>query len=142
MIIFALLSRNFFGEFMLEAYPELWGEWIRQLALSIVLTSSGLRLTLKGKGPTVILMCFIPFLFEGTVHGLLGQATFKMPPAVAFNLGFSVAAIATSVITQVLMPIADKGYGTDKDIVFTILASCPFENVFTIICHGITKTFA
>lgn len=99
------------------------------MVLAIVLTSSGLRLTLKGKGPTVYLMCFIPFLCEATLHGFLGQVTFGMPPAVAFTLGFSVAAIATSVITSVLVPLADKGYGTEKDVVFTILASCPFENV-------------
>lgn len=87
-------------------------------------------------------MCFIPFLFEGTVHGLLGTKTFNMPLSVSFCLGFSIAAIATSVITSVLVPLADKGYGVDKDVIFTILASCPFENVFTIICHGICKTVA
>jgi hypothetical protein len=52
-------------------------------------------------------MCFIPFLFEGTVHGLLGQVTFGMTPAVAFTLGFSISAIATSVITSVLIPLAE-----------------------------------
>lgn len=106
MIIFSLIARNYFGEIM-EAFPEDWGQWIRELALSVVLTSSGFRLSLKGKGPTVLLMCFIPFLFEGTVHGLLGQVTFGMTPAVAFTLGFSVSAIATSVITSVLVPLAD-----------------------------------
>lgn len=65
-----------------------------------------------------------------------------MTPAVSFTLGFSISAIATSVITSVLLPLADKGYGADKDIIFTILASCPFENVLTIICHGICMSIA
>jgi hypothetical protein len=141
MIIFSLIARNYFGTYM-DAFPEDWGQWIRNLVLAVVLTASGLRLSLEGKGRTVILMCFIPFLLEGTIHGFLGTATFKMPLSVAFTLGFSVSAIATSVITSVLLPISEAGYGIKKDIAFTIIASAPFENIFTIICHGISKTIS
>lgn len=28
MIIFALIARNYFGQFM-EAFPDVWGSWIR-----------------------------------------------------------------------------------------------------------------
>lgn len=87
-------------------------------------------------------MCFVPFLVESSVNALLGLVTFRMPIAVSFTLGFSISTISTSVITAILLPLADKGYGTNKDIIFTILTSCPFENVLNIICHGICKTVA
>jgi hypothetical protein len=126
----------------MNSFPEDWGQWIRNLVLAVVLTASGLRLSLEGKGRTVILMCFIPYIFEGTVHALLGLVTFKMPLSVSYTLGFGMSAIATSVITSVLLPISEAGYGTKKDIAFTLISSCPFENIFTIISHGICKTIS
>lgn len=42
MIVFGCIARNFFGDFVMDNYPDYWADWIRQVCLSIILMRGGL----------------------------------------------------------------------------------------------------
>jgi hypothetical protein len=97
MIIMGCIARNYFGEFM-NKFPNDWAQWIRNCCLGIVLVLSGLQITFKGKGLTVLLMAFLPLCIEATSHALIGMGVFGMPIAVSYSMGFALSAVATSVV--------------------------------------------
>ena len=60
MIIFGCIARNFFGDFVMDNYPDYWADWIRQVCLSIILMRGGLQLSFEGIGTTVGLLTLCP----------------------------------------------------------------------------------
>lgn len=60
MIVFGCIARNFFGDFVMDNYPDYWADWIRQVCLSIILMRGGLQLSFKGIGTTVLLLTLCP----------------------------------------------------------------------------------
>jgi len=50
----------------MQYYPEKIGGWMRSTALSYVLLRGGLNISFAGKGLRVIMLIFLPQLFEAT----------------------------------------------------------------------------
>ena len=79
MVIFGCLARNFFGELTEVHYPEVWADTGRQICLSIILMRGGLELDFEGKGLTVVLLTFIPQVFEAVTVAVFTHVFFGYP---------------------------------------------------------------
>ena len=65
MIVMGCVVRNFFGE-VVKPYKSEWAQWIRSCCLAILLVRGGLQVSFTGKGILVVLMTFVPLIFEAT----------------------------------------------------------------------------
>lgn len=139
MIIMGCIARNFFGDVM-KPYNNAWAQWVRICCLGILLTRGGMNVSFTGKGILVILMTFIPLMFEATTAALIAMGIFGMPIGIAFSLGFGVSAIAAAIVVPLLMKWDQCGYGRSKGLAGSLTASSTFDNITCIILFGICKT--
>ena len=110
--------------------------YIRQIALVIILTRSGLSLDLKKLktiGRSAILMCFVPACFEIigiTIFAplLLGISLFE-----AMLLGTVIAAVSPAVVVPRMIKLQEDEFVQNKTISELIMAGSSFDDVFVIV---------
>ncbi len=110
--------------------------YLRQIALVIILTRSGLSLnvkTLKEIGASAIMMCFLPASFEivGIVIFapiLLGISYFE-----AMLLGSVLAAVSPAVVVPRMIKLKDEGYGDLHHIPELIMAGSSCDDIYVIV---------
>jgi len=60
-----------------------------------------------------------------------------MPWSVGYVLGYTIACISPSIIVPGMMSLNDRGYGKDKNIAGTLIASGTFDDINLIIVNSI-----
>jgi NhaP-type Na+/H+ or K+/H+ antiporter len=109
---------------------------LRQIALVIILTRSGLSLdikSLKKIGRPAILMCFLPACFEIvgiTIFGpmLLGISYFE-----ALLLGSVLAAVSPAVVVPRMIRLMEEGYGKQHCVPELVMAGASCDDIFVIV---------
>lgn len=110
--------------------------YLRQIALVIILTRSGLSLdinNLKKIGRPAFLMCFIPACFEIIGVLMLGPLLLDISCLEALLLGSVIAAVSPAIIVPRMIKIKDEGYGNNKNISELILAGASCDDIFVIV---------
>lgn len=110
--------------------------YLRQIALVIILTRSGLSLdinNLKKIGRPAFLMCFIPACFEIIGVLILGPLLLDISYLEALLLGSVIAAVSPAIIVPRMIKIKDEGYGNNKNISELILAGASCDDIFVIV---------
>lgn len=110
--------------------------YLRQIALVIILTRSGLSLdinNLRKIGRPAILMCFVPACFEIagiTIFGplLLGISCFE-----ALLLGSVLAAVSPAVVVPRMIRLMDEGYGKAHCVPELVMAGASCDDIFVIV---------
>lgn len=108
---------------------------LRQIALVVVLTRSGLNLNLrelKKVGRSAILMCFIPATFEIVTVGVSGHFLLNLSWFESFLLGCVLGAVSPAVISPRMIKLINDGY-TKNSIPQIILAGASADDTYTII---------
>ena len=144
MIIVGIVLSPYCLNLVDESIPNISGE-LRQIALVIILTRSGLSLNfsdLKKVGRPAILMCFVPACIEmmGTIIFaplLLGVSILD-----AAIIGSVMAAVSPAVVVPRMIKLKEDGYGTDKSIPQLILAGASVDDVFVIVVFTALTTLA
>lgn len=93
--------------------------YLRQIALVIILTRSGLSLdlsTLKKIGRPAFLMCFVPASFEILGITIFGPILLKISYLEAMLLGSVLAAVSPAIVAPRMINLINEGYG--KKIMF------------------------
>ena len=131
LIIFGILISSIVSPELKNISPIL-----RQIALIIILTRSGLSLNinnLKKVGLQAILMCFIPATFEivGTLIG--GYYLLHLSIVESLLLGAALAAVSPAVISPRMINYINNKLGTNKNIPELILAGSSVDDIFCII---------
>ena len=109
---------------------------LRQIALVIILTRSGLSLdikSLKKIGRPAILMCFLPACFEIvgiTIFGpmLLGISYFE-----ALLLGSVLAAVSPAVVVPRMIRLMEEGHGKQHCVPELVMAGASCDDIFVIV---------
>ena len=109
---------------------------LRQIALVIILTRSGLSLDIKSLkiiGRPAILMCFLPACFEIvgiTIFGpmLLGISYFE-----ALLLGSVLAAVSPAVVVPRMIRLMEEGYGKQHCVPELVMAGASCDDIFVIV---------
>lgn len=63
-----------------------------------------------------------------------------MPSEVSFAMGFAIGPVATVVVTMAMLRLDGQGYGKEKGIGHALIASCPFDNIVSLVSFGICET--
>jgi hypothetical protein len=139
MIIMGCVGRNYFGR-ITAGFPNDWAQWCRMSILGIILVRSGLTITFKGKGLVVLLLSILPMFLEATTNALIGMGVFNMPIEVSYSMGFVVSPVAPAIVATLMLGLTDRGFGIEKGIGGTLIASSTFDNILTLLSFGICKT--
>lgn len=130
-LLFGPYCLNFIDPSILNISSEL-----RQMALVIVLTRSGLNLdfsSLKKIGRPAILMCFLPATFEiiGSIVG--GYFILHLSILESILLGATLGAVSPAVVSPRMIKLIEEGYGDDKNIPKLILAGSSVDDIYVIV---------
>lgn len=110
--------------------------YLRQIALIIILTRSGLSLdlkTLKSLGRPALLMCFLPASFEILGIAIFGPLLLNISIFEALVLGAVLAAVSPAVVVPRMIKIMDSGYGAKNNAPTLILAGSSVDDIFVIV---------
>lgn len=140
MLVFGCFARNVLPSEIMDHYNDSWASNIRMACLAVVLLRGGLELEFKGKGLFVLLLIFLPSSFESTTVAFISQSIFGLPIALAFALGFVFAAVSPSILVPLVMNLHMEGYGADKGIPVSLIASGSLEDALMITLFGICTT--
>lgn len=116
---------------------------LRQIALVIILTRSGLSLDLKKLkevGRSAILMCFIPATFEIIGIVIFGPLLLKISIFESMLLGSILAAVSPAVVVPRMIKLKEEGYGVKHHVSELILAGSSVDDIYVIILFYAFKT--
>ena len=110
--------------------------YLRQIALVIILTRSGLSLDihhLKEIGRPAILMCFVPACFE--IIGILIFAPLFLGISYleALLLGSVLAAVSPAVVVPRMIRLKEEGYGKKHRVPELVMAGASCDDIFVIV---------
>lgn len=117
--------------------------YLRQIALVIILTRSGLSLdikTLKEIGRPAILMCFVPACFEILGIVIFGPLLLNISITEALLLGSVLAAVSPAVVVPRMIKLKDEGYGSKNHVSELIMAGSSCDDIFVIVLFYSFKT--
>lgn len=110
--------------------------YLRQIALIIILTRSGLSLNIKNLkeiGRPAILMCFIPACFEIMGVLILGPLLLNINFLESLLLGSVLAAVSPAIIVPRMIKLIEEGYGKDNKVAELVLAGASVDDIFVIV---------
>lgn len=110
--------------------------YLRQIALIIILTRSGLSLdikTLKEIGRPAILMCFVPACFEIIGIAIFGPILLNISILEALLIGSVLAAVSPAIVVPRMINLMDKGYGKEHKVTELIMAGASCDDIFVIV---------
>ena len=110
--------------------------YLRQIALILILTRSGLSLSinnLKKVGRPAILMCFIPACFEIIGVLIFAPIFLNITYLEALLLGSVLAAVSPAIVVPRMIKLIEEGYGKDKNVAELVLAGASVDDIFVIV---------
>lgn len=136
-IIFYLLMGILFGSSLLNIIDpslEQISDYLRQIALIIILTRSGLALdfkTLIKIGRPAILMCFLPASFEIIGITIFGRLLLNISYLEALLLGCVLGAVSPAIVVPRMLTMIENKQGGDIPKIIMAGASC--DDIYVII---------
>lgn len=135
MIISGILISSFMDIKIINISSEL-----RQIALVVILTRSGLSLnfkTLKKVGRPSIFLCFLPATFEMIACTIIAPCIFKISYLESALLGSVLAAVSPAVVSPRMIKMIENRIGTKKGIPEMILAGSSVDDVYVIVFFSV-----
>ena len=109
---------------------------LRQVALVVILTRSGLHVnlaSLRKIGRPALLMCFLPATFEIAAVTLAARLLLGLTVAEGLLLGAALAAVSPAVVSPRMISLIEEGYGKKHAVCELILAGSSADDVYVIV---------
>lgn len=109
---------------------------LRQIALVIILTRSGLSLdlaALKKVGRPALLMSFIPASLEILAVTVLAHYLLDLTLLEGLLLGSVLAAVSPAVVSPRMIDLIKQGYGKEREVPKLVLAGASVDDIFVIV---------
>lgn len=109
--------------------------YLRQIALMIILTRSGLSLNikkLKEIGRPAILMCFLPATFEIIGVVIFGPLLLGISYFEALLLGSVLGAVSPAIVVPRMIKLQSEGYGDKNHVPELIMAGASCDDIYVI----------
>ncbi len=138
-LVFYMLLGILLGPSLLDIVsPDLLAisSQLRQIALIIILTRSGLSLdlsTLKKIGRPAILMCFVPACCEIIGIAIFAPLILGISFAEALLLGSVLAAVSPAVVVPRMIKLQQQGYSSRHALPELVMAGASCDDVFVIV---------
>ena len=110
--------------------------YLRQIALVIILTRSGLSLdinNLKKIGRPAILMCFVPACFEIVGITIFAPLFLGISYLEALLLGSVLAAVSPAIVVPRMIKLMEEGYGKEHCVPELVMAGASCDDIFVIV---------
>lgn len=110
--------------------------YLRQIALVIILTRSGLSLDfkkIKKIGRPALLMCFIPATFEIIGITVFGPMILNINYLEAMLLGSVLAAVSPAIVVPRMINLINEGYRNKNSVPELIMAGASCDDIFVIV---------
>ncbi len=110
--------------------------YLRQIALVIILTRSGLSLDikkLKEIGRPAILMCFVPACFEILGVTIFAPLFLGISYIEGLLLGSVLAAVSPAIVVPRMIKLMDDGYGRKHNVPELVMAGASCDDIFVIV---------
>lgn len=110
--------------------------YLRQIALIIILTRSGLSLdiqALKKIGRPAILMCFLPATFEIIGICIFAPLLLDISIAEALLMGSVLAAVSPAVVVPRMIKLHEQGYSQKSSLPELIMAGASCDDIYVIV---------
>ena len=110
--------------------------YLRQIALVIILTRSGLSLdinNLKKIGRPAILMCFVPACFEIVGVTIFAPILLGISYIEALLLGSVLAAVSPAIVVPRMIKLIDEEYGKEHNVAELVMAGASCDDIFVIV---------
>ncbi|HBB05161.1 MAG TPA: potassium transporter [Firmicutes bacterium] len=110
--------------------------YLRQIALVIILTRSGLSLDIKNLkkiGRPAILMCFLPACFEIAGICIFAPLLLGISYLEALLLGSVLAAVSPAIVAPRMIQLLEDGYGKEHHVPEVVLAGASCDDIFVIV---------
>ena len=110
--------------------------YLRQIALIIILTRSGLSLdvsTLKKIGRPAFLMCFLPACCEIIGITIFAPLFLEIDYFEALLVGSVLAAVSPAIVVPRMIKLMDEGYGNEHKVPDLILAGASCDDLFVFV---------
>ena len=114
-------------------------ELIEAVGLSVILLLSALEIDVRAvysAGWIPLRLTCIPGLTEASVAAGVAHLVFDMPLALAFTLGFVLAAVSPAIVVPGLMALQREGHG--ESVASLLFASCAFDDVVAILGFSVS----
>ncbi|KAJ7333552.1 Sodium/hydrogen exchanger 9B2 [Desmophyllum pertusum] len=140
MLIVGFILRNVPGINVARHIDKKWSATLRNMALVVILTRSGLELdpgALRRLKFTVIRLAFSPCIGEAITVAVVGKLLLDMPWLWGFQLGFVLGAVTPAVVVPQLLTLQHKGFGVEQGIPTLVMAASSFDDVIAISLFGV-----
>lgn len=110
--------------------------YLRQIALVIILTRSGLSLDvkkLKEIGRSAILMCFLPATFEIIAVCIFAPIILNISIFESLLLGSVLAAVSPAIVVPRMIKLQNEGYGKKNHVCELIMAGASCDDIYVIV---------
>lgn len=110
--------------------------YLRQIALVIILTRSGLSLdinNLKKIGRPAILMCFVPATFEIVGITIFGPILLGISYLEAMLLGSVLAAVSPAIVVPRMIKFMEERYGEEHHVPELVMAGASCDDIYVIV---------
>lgn len=110
--------------------------YLRQIALVIILTRSGLSLDfkkIKKIGRPALLMCFVPATFEIIGITVFGPMILNINYLEAMLLGSVLAAVSPAIVVPRMINLMNEGYGNKNSVPELIMTGASCDDIFVIV---------
>ncbi len=110
--------------------------YLRQVALVIILTRSGLSLdihNLKKIGRPAILMCFVPACFEIAGIAIFAPMFLGISYLEALLLGSVLAAVSPAIVVPRMIRLLEEGRGKEHCVPELVMAGASCDDIFVIV---------
>ncbi len=110
--------------------------YLRQIALVIILTRSGLSLdinNLKKIGRSAILMCFLPACLEIIGVTIFAPLFLDISYLEALLLGSVLAAVSPAIVVPRMIKLMNESYGKEHNVPEVIMAGASCDDIFVIV---------
>lgn len=110
--------------------------YLRQIALVIILTRSGLSLDINGLkriGRPAILMCFLPATLEIIGVTIFSPIILKISIFESLLLGSVLAAVSPAIVSPRMIKFIENGYGKNHHVPELVLAGASMDDIYVIV---------
>ncbi|KAI6177842.1 hypothetical protein M3Y97_00951400 [Aphelenchoides bicaudatus] len=112
-----------------------WDQVLRQFAFILILIRCGVNLEPEPLRRSLGIFTSLGFLsttVEATAICLTAHFLFQIPVVISILFAYILSATSPAVTIPTIIRLQEKGYGTDKGIPTTILASVSIDNIYCI----------
>lgn len=128
-LIFGMIARNTFGDFM-NYFPYLFAQYVRLSVFCILLARLAIEFRFADIGCIILwILVLLPSSLEMIVSSSLARGLFGMDIKLSFALGFLMASAGTTTIISANMALRGRKIPFRKNIQLLILLACTLDNL-------------